>query len=89
MSSINLTVGKMKELLKDLPDDMEVIIPVCLDENNSNITYSFRYARTAGVLNNDYVREPALCLASTDDGKNIKTLLDESKSDTWCDKLLY
>jgi hypothetical protein len=28
MSNVNLTVGKMKELLKSLPDDMELIVPV-------------------------------------------------------------
>lgn len=89
MNNINLTVGKLKELLHDLPDDMDIIVPVCPDENDSNIICSFRHVRSAGVLNNDYVSKPALCLAATNDSKDIKTLLDENKLGTWCDRLLY
>lgn len=89
MSNINLTVGKMKEFLKDLPNDMDVIIPVYPDETKSNIIYSFRHVRTAGVLKSDYETGPALCLAASDDSKDISTLLRENKLGVWCDKSLY
>lgn len=88
MSDVNLTVGKLKEILNDLPDDMEVIVPDYPNVKNPNVIDSFRYLRSAGILNNDYVSKPALCLAATIYGKNIKQLLDENKLDTWCDKLL-
>ena len=86
---IDLTVGKLKNIIKDLPDDMDIIVPVCPDENDSNVICSFRHVRSAGVLDNDYVSKPALCLAATNDSKDIKTLLDENKLGTWCDRLLY
>lgn len=89
MSNVNLTVGKMKELLKSLPDDMELIVPVCPDETNPNIIYSFLYVRSVGVLRNEYKPNPGLCLAATTDDKDIKTLLDENKMDEWCEKLLF
>ena len=89
MSNVNLTVGKMKELLKSLPDDMELIVPVCPDETNPNIIYSFLYVRSVGVLRNEYEPNPGLCLAATTDGKDIKTLLDENKMDEWCEKILF
>lgn len=89
MNNINLTVGEMKELLKDLPDDMDVFVPVCPDESNPNIICSFRHVRSVGILNNDYEPKPALCIAATDGGRDIKTVLDENKLDTWCEKILY
>ena len=89
MNNINLTVGKLKELLHDLPDDMDIIVPVCPDENDSNVICSFRHVRSAGVLDNDYVSKPALCLAATNDSKGIKTLLGEKNLCTWCNRLLY
>lgn len=89
MSNINLTVGKLKEFLKDLPDDMDVIIPVCPDETKPNVISSFRYVRTAGVLKSDYATGPALCLATSDNGKDIGALLHENKLGVWCDKLMY
>lgn len=89
MSNINLTVGKLKELLKDLPDDMDVIIPICPDESKANIIDSFWHVRTAGVLKSDYAPGPALCLATSDDGKDVIALMRENKLDVWCDKLLF
>lgn len=89
MSNVNLTVGKMKELLKSLPDDMELIVPVCPDVTNPNIIYSFLHVRSVGVLRHDYEPGPALCLAATTDGIDINTLLDENKMNERCEKLLF
>lgn len=79
----------MKEILKDLPDDMDIIVPVCPDETDANIICSFRHVRSVGILINDYEPEPALCVAATKGGRDIKTILDENRLDTWCDKLMY
>ena len=36
---INLTVGMLKEAIKDLPDDMFVVIPVSSSENANYIEF--------------------------------------------------
>ena len=50
---INLTVGDLKDSIKDLPDDMDVIIPVTI-EDDANYIVSFRHVRTLGILSNKY-----------------------------------
>ena len=50
---IDLTVGELKNLIKDLPDDMDVIIPVTIEED-ANYIDSFRHVRTLGIWSNKY-----------------------------------
>ena len=85
---INLTVGDLKDSIKDLPDDMNVIIPVTI-EDDANYIVSFRHVRTLGVLSNKYEEKPALCLNGAQDGVDIKTQLNINKLNTTCDKVLF
>ena len=85
---INLTVGDLKDRIKDLPDDMDVIIPVTI-EDDANYIVSFRHVRTLGVLSNKYEEKPALCLNCAQDGVDIETQLNLNKLSTTCDKVLF
>ena len=76
---INLTVGNLRDCIKDLPDDMDVIIPVTIED----------HVRTLGVLSNKYEEKPALCLNGAQDGVDIKTQLNINKLSTTCDKVLF
>lgn len=58
----NMLVKDLKKILKKLPDNMPIIIPV-IDEDDANHIYGFRYVRTAGELICEGEREPeVLCL---------------------------
>ena len=85
---IDLTVGDLKDRIKDLPDDMDVIIPVTI-EDDANYIVSFRHVRTLGVLSNKYEEKPALCLNGAQDGLDIDTQLNLNKLSTTCDKVLF
>lgn len=85
---INLTVGDLRDCIKDLPDNMDVIIPVTI-EDDANYIVSFRHVRTLGVLSNKYEEKPALCLNGAQDGVDIKTQLNINKLSTTCDKVLF
>lgn len=84
----NLTIGILKEAIKDLPDDMFVIIPVSCAED-ANYIESFRYARTLGIVSNKYEEKPALCINTSHDGADINTQLNLNKLGTTCDKVLF
>lgn len=71
---INVTVRDLKECLKDLPDDMDVIIPVHV-EGDENKILGFRHARTAGLLATPTEEKPALCIATARDGADMYSLM--------------
>lgn len=81
---LNLTVKEVKEALKDLPDDMQVIVPVVNPENLNEI-YSFHFVRSIAVLHEEY-DEDVVCLAPTQDGHDITSNLP---SGVKCIKLLW
>lgn len=90
MNNINMTVKDLKEIIKDVPDDYPVIVPV-VDEYNSNNILAYRYARTAGILENQYIDnqdKTVFCLNTANfDGANIS---DQVKStDAICIKVLF
>ena len=85
---INLTVGDLRDRIKDLPDDMDVIIPVSCAED-ANYIESFRHARTLGIVSNKYEEKPALCINTAQDGADIDTQLNLNKLSTTCDKVLF
>ena len=85
---INLTVGALRDCIKDLPDDMDVIIPITI-ENDANYIVSFRHVRTLGILANKYEEKQALCLNGAQDGADIDTQLNLNKLETTCDKVLF
>lgn len=85
---INLKVRDLKDCLKDLPDDMNVIIPVC-SIGDENVILGFRHARTVGLLENRYEKEPALCVATARDGADLYSLMNFNKRTSTCTKLLF
>ena len=70
MENINMTVKDLKEIIKDLPDNMEVIMPI-VDMDDNNKIMVFRRIRTAGILTSKYESHPALCLNTSTDGIDI------------------
>ena len=91
MSNINLTVGQLKSILNDLPDSMNVIIPV-IDEDDANHIFGFRHVRTAGILYCEYAEEKeVLCLNDAVYGVDISTQIEKSGIDPSiiCEKILY
>lgn len=90
MENVNLTIKELKEIIKDLPDDMDVIIPV-ITEDDANDILGFRYVRTAGILTNKYEPNSALCLNSSDDGLDISSqikMMAGEHNKTSCEKIL-
>lgn len=88
MEKNNLTVGALRDCIKDLPDDMDVIIPLSSAED-ANYIDSFRHARTVGIVSNKYEEKPALCINSSKDGLDIYAQLNLNKRGTTCDKVLF
>lgn len=92
----NMTVGQLKECLKDIPDDIHVIFAVP-DTVDTNHVYGYRYIRTAGILTDHLVEgsgmedATTLCLAVTAGGLDLHGLLEENKeySHITCEKVLY
>lgn len=87
---INLTVKDLKECLKDLPDDMEVII-VEHAPLEINRILNLDVVRTVGVLSYDGCDLKALCLACTEDGADMYSLLTASNhfEGIKCETLLF
>lgn len=85
---MDMTVRDLKAALKDLPDDMEVIV-TAYAEDDANYIFGFRHVRTAGILKNPYEDKPALCLAPAMDGADMESLIENMHSDTNCEKVLF
>lgn len=76
-----MTVEDLREIIKDLPDDMQIVIPV-IDENDCNYIYGFRKVRVAGVLQCESEQErEVFCMNSAMDGKNLTHQIEESGVD--------
>ena len=91
-SRVNLTVEDLKEAIKDLPDDMPIIIPVITED--AKLILAFRHVRTIGILNDLYLsdKDPdklALCLNASADGVDISTQIENNKLDVACEKIIY
>lgn len=86
----NMTVKELKDILKTLPDDMDVIIPV-IDIDDVNDVKAFRHIRTAGVLEDIGEEHPALCLNSAANGVDISTQIQQShhSTTTTCKQVLF
>lgn len=81
----NMTVGDLKNILENIPNDTPVIMPVITEDNADNIL-GFRYVRTAGILESEYEDDQAFCLNSS----NEFSIQDQLKShDTICKKVLF
>ena len=84
--AINLTVGDLKEILNQCPDDMDIIIPVITEEDCNNIL-AFRHARTVGILKNEYEPKSALCINAAADGLDISSQI--KRTDTICTRVMF
>ena len=82
----NMTVGDLKDRLKDLPDDMEIIIPYSEDIKDVDRIDGFRHVRTAGILESPYEKEQALCLNAAD-GMDINHQVESGNVS--CVKVLF
>lgn len=84
-----MTVKDLKDILEDLPDDMDVIIPVIL-KTDCNFIDCFRHVRTAGILKNVYEEYPALCLNAATGGYDISSQVRTSGLEsTTCKRILF
>lgn len=71
MDDINMKARDLKRILEDIPDDMDIIIPIS-SKDNANYISGFRHVRTASILKNRYEELLALCLSASD-GIDIHT----------------
>ena len=86
--NINMTVSDLKRIIKKLPDDTPIIIPV-ISEDDCNHISGFRHVRTAGILLDEYEDDPrVLCLNAAAYGVDISYQVRE-KEDIICEKILF
>ena len=85
----NMRVKDLKHILEQLPDDMEVIIPVT-DEEDANHIYGFRNVRTAGVLVSEGKQDrEVLCLNAAADRQDIADQVYFSGRDVGVKEILF
>lgn len=85
----DMKVKDLKEIIKDLPDEMLVIIPV-IDEDDANRIYGFRKVRTAGILNCEGEEDrDAFCLNAAAGGQDIADQVHFSGKDVAVEEVLY
>lgn len=62
-----LTVKQLKDIINDLPDDMQIVTPV-IDAERPDIIYGFRFVRTIGILKEEHENpDTVLCINTTND----------------------
>lgn len=82
----NMKIKDLKKAIANLPDDMDVIIPI-YKKGFDDCPYKYRFARLAGVIEND-VNDRAFVLQTTlDDSITLKDTL--STVDATCIEELY
>lgn len=85
----DMRVKDLKEIIKDLSDEMLIVIPV-IDEDDANRIYGFRKVRTAGILNCEYEEDQdTLCLNAAADGQDIADQVYFSGKDASVKEILY
>ena len=79
--TMDLRIRDIKNIIKGLPDDMLVVIPV-VDDSDVDHIYAFRKVRTAGILVSDHEDDrEVLCLNGATDGYDIADQIDFSQID--------
>lgn len=89
--SNDLRVKDLKTILKKLPDDMLIIIPV-VDENDVNNIDGFRRARTVGIIEDEYEDDrdrKVLCINGAANGADIADQVQFSGRDVSVTTVLY
>ena len=89
--NLNMTVKDLKRILRKLPNDMHVVIPV-ISEDDCNLVFGFRHVRTAGILfckfNEKKLARVIALNASTPDS-NIKLQTENYDGAVVCEKILF
>lgn len=84
-----MTIKDLKDIVADLPDDMNIVIPV-VDEDDVNKIFGFRLARTAGILTCEgEERSKVLCINGAADDNDIADQVYYSGKDVGIVKILY
>lgn len=84
-----MTIKDLKDVIADLPDDMNIVIPV-VDEDDVNKIFGFRLVRTAGILTcESEERSKVLCVNGAADDNDIADQVYYSGKDVGVDKILY
>lgn len=84
-----MRISDLKTVLRDLPDEMLVVIPV-VDEDDVNRIFGFRKVRTAGILGCQTESEQeVLCLNGAADGQDIADQIHFSGKDVDVLNVLY
>lgn len=82
-------IKDLKEIIKDLPDEMIVVMPV-VDEEDVNHIYGFRKVRTAGILRCEAEEETeAFCLNGAMGYNDISDQIKSSGVDPVVKEVLY
>lgn len=85
----NMKIGDLKKIIANLPDDMDVMIPVC-ETNHKFDYYCHHYVNLAGLIYNNN-HDKVLALYSTKDNSvtSFRDCLDLTIPNTVCTKELY
>lgn len=84
-----MTVKDLSEILKELPEDMKIVIPV-VDEEDVNYILGFRKVRTAGVLRCETEQDTEVfCVNGAADGRDLLEQVYFSGKDVSVSKILY
>lgn len=84
-----MNIGQLKAILKDLPDDMLVVIPnKSYEENHYHITNGCNIVTTAGILVSDEEENGrALCLNTSEGGQDIMSQIKDPF--ITCEKIVF
>lgn len=84
-----MNIGQLKAILKDLPDDMLVVIPSrSYKENHCYIINGCNIVTTAGILVSDYEEDRrVLCLNTSESGQDIMSQIKDPF--ITCEKIVF
>lgn len=86
MDNVCMTVADLKRILKDLPDDMMVVIPDRVDENYNILTGCVAVG-TAGILSSPYEATKVLCLNAI--ASRADTIAGQINDTMECEQVLF
>lgn len=84
-----MNIGQLKAILKDLPDDMLVVIPtMSYKENHYYIDNGCNIVKTAGILVSDEEADGrVLCLNTSESGQDIMSQIKDPF--ITCEKIVF
>ena len=85
--NVNMTVKDLRKILRGLPSDMAVVMPV-ISEDDCNYIFGFRHIRTAGILYSEY--EPKYSRVLAVNAARDSDISEQIKNrDAVCEKVLF